>query len=69
MRESVEIPIDYRMRWNDSQWKIYDILVENGVSLVQNYRVQFRSILEKEPPAELIRRLEEKLREQKQTVQ
>jgi phospholipid transport system substrate-binding protein len=69
VRESVEIPIDYRMRWNDSQWKIYDILVENGVSLVQNYRVQFRSILEKEPPAELIRRLEEKLREQKQTVQ
>ena len=69
VRESVEIPIDYRLRRNDNQWKVYDILVENGVSLVQNYRVQFRSILEKEPPAELIRRLEQKLQEQNHALQ
>jgi len=69
VRESVEIPIDYRLKRNDNQWKVYDILVENGVSLVQNYRVQFRSILEKEPPAELIRRLEQKLQEQNHAVQ
>ncbi len=69
VREAVEIPIDYRLRLNDSQWKIYDILVENGVSLVQNYRVQFRSVLEKETPAELIQRLERKLKEQNQAAQ
>jgi len=69
VRESVEIPIDYRLKKNDNHWKIYDILVENGVSLVQNYRVQFRSILEKDPPAELIRRLEQKLQEQNQVSQ
>ncbi len=64
MRESVAFPIDYRLRKADDQWKIYDILVENGVSLVKNYRVQFQSILQKETPAQLIERLELKLKEQ-----
>lgn len=69
VRASSEIPIDYRMRKNDTDWKVYDILVENGVSLVQNYRVQFRSVLQKESPAELIQRLEKKLKEQNRTAQ
>ena len=64
VREAVEMPIDYRMRQTDGQWKIYDILVENGVSIVQNYRVQFQSILQKESPAALIQRLEQRLEEQ-----
>ncbi len=64
VRENTEIPIDYRMHLEAGQWKIYDILVENGVSLVQNYRVQFQSILQKESPKDLIERLEKKLQEQ-----
>jgi phospholipid transport system substrate-binding protein len=36
--------------------------VENGVSLVKNYRVQFKSALQKETPAELIKRLQAKLK-------
>ncbi len=64
-RESLEIPIDYRMRNVNGDWKIYDILVENGVSLVKNYRVQFSSILQKETPGQLIERLEKKLAAQK----
>ena len=47
------------------QWLIYDILVENGVSLVKNYRVQFQSALQSESPAKLIERLEEKLEQQR----
>lgn len=66
-RESLEIPIDYRMKQEDGIWKVYDILVENGVSLVKNYRVQFKSILQKETPAQLIERLEKKLTDQQQT--
>lgn len=62
VRESLELPIDYRMRQIDGKWKIYDVLVENGVSLVKNYRVQFKSALQKETPAELIKRLQEKLK-------
>ena len=61
VRESFEMPIDYRMKQVNGQWKIYDVLVENGVSLVKNYRVQFTSALQKESPAQLIRRLEKKL--------
>jgi phospholipid transport system substrate-binding protein len=64
VREGTEMPIDYRLRQTDGVWKIYDILVENGVSIVQNYRVQFQSILQKESPSDLIQRLEVRLKEQ-----
>ncbi|MBI5063439.1 MAG: ABC transporter substrate-binding protein [Desulfatitalea sp.] len=64
-RENLTLPIDYRMKQAQGSWKIYDILVENGVSIVQNYRVQFQTILQKESPVQLIARLEEKLKEQK----
>ena len=65
LRESLQIPIDYRMKQINGSWRIYDILVENGVSLVKNYRVQFQSILNRETPAQLIQRLEKKLEEQR----
>ena len=68
LRESLEIPIDYRMKQVDGNWKVYDVLVENGVSLVQNYRVQFKSILQKNTPADLIQRLEKKLEAQRTSV-
>jgi phospholipid transport system substrate-binding protein len=60
----VEIPIDYRMKRIDGTWKVYDIIVENGVSLIKNYRVQFTSILQKESPGQLIQQLESKLAQQ-----
>jgi phospholipid transport system substrate-binding protein len=62
VRETAEMPIDYRMRMVGNEWKIYDILVEDGLSIVQNYRVQFQSILQKERPADLINRLENRLK-------
>ena len=64
LRETVEIPVNYRMlKGDEGSWKVYDIIVE-GVSLVKNYRTQFASILKKETPAQLIQRLNEKLTEQ-----
>ncbi len=60
-RESTEIPIDYRMQQVEGVWKVYDILVENGVSIVKNYYVQFHSILQESTPAQLIEQLEKKL--------
>jgi phospholipid transport system substrate-binding protein len=68
VRPNGSIPIDYRMKLENSQWKVYDILVESGVSIVQNYRVQFQSILQKESPNQLISRLENKLKEQKSSL-
>lgn len=64
-RKNIVIPIDYRMHQVDGVWRVYDILVDNGVSLVKNYRVQFTSILKNGTPAQLIERLEQKLANQK----
>jgi phospholipid transport system substrate-binding protein len=63
--KNTEIPIDYRLKKIDGRWLIYDILVEEGVSLVKNYRVQFQSALQKETPAQLIKQLEDKLAQQR----
>jgi phospholipid transport system substrate-binding protein len=42
-----------------SVWKVYDINIE-GVSLVRNYREQFKSILRKTKFDGLVKTLEEK---------
>ena len=68
VRETVEIPVNYRMRkYGDGYWRVYDIIVE-GVSLVKNYRTQFASILKKKNPSQLIDQLNEKLTEQNQRL-
>ena len=58
------IPVDYSMHDQDGTWRVYDVKVE-GVSLVKNYRSQFKEILSKESPDQLIERLKEKVAEQK----
>jgi phospholipid transport system substrate-binding protein len=64
LRETLKIPVNYRMiKGGDGQWKVYDIIVE-GVSLVKNYRTQFATILNKDKPAQLIQQLNDKLEEQ-----
>lgn len=64
IRAGVEIPINYRMYRRKDNWKIYDLKIE-GVSLVKNYRDQFRKILLKESPTQLIERVQKKLENQK----
>ena len=58
------IPVDYSMIQKEGVWRIYDVKVE-GVSLVKNYRSQFKEILSKETPDQLIERLKQKVAEQK----
>ena len=53
------IPINYRMILKDGRWEVYDVIIE-GVSMVRNYRTQFRQILSKESPEELLKTLREK---------
>ena len=60
---SKEIPIFYRMILKDGTWKVYDVVVEN-VSLVQNYRSQFNSILAKNTPDQLLEILRKKVKGQ-----
>jgi phospholipid transport system substrate-binding protein len=62
LRNDAEIPADYGMLSRNGTWKIYDVKIE-GVSLVKNYRSQFKQILFKESPAQLIERLKKKVGE------
>ena len=57
--KSADIPISYRMYLKDGQWRVYDVIAE-GISLVQNYRTQFREILANNPPEEVLKILRQK---------
>ena len=60
---SKEIPIFYRVILKNGTWKVYDVVIEN-VSLVQNYRSQFNSILAKNTPDQLLEILRKKVKGQ-----
>jgi len=64
-RKNIEIPLDYRMVRKKGKWHVYDVIIE-GVSLVKNYRTQFKKILRKESPDQLIDRLRKKIGEQRE---
>lgn len=55
----IEIPVHYIMSQKSERWMVYDINIE-GVSLVRNYKEQFKSILRKDKFAGLVKVLEEK---------
>jgi len=57
--KEVSIPIEYRLLKEGSQWKVYDVVIE-GVSLVNNYRNQFNSILRSGTYEELVKKLKNK---------
>lgn len=58
--KNAEIPVFYRMFNKDGQWRVYDVVIE-GVSLVNNYRSQFREILANNPPESLLDTLRKKV--------
>jgi phospholipid transport system substrate-binding protein len=55
-----KIPLDYRMIRKESGWRVYDVIIE-GISLVKNYRDQFRDILAKDSPEEVLKMLRDKV--------
>jgi phospholipid transport system substrate-binding protein len=55
-----EIAVNYRAQKENGKWWVYDIQIE-GVSLVNNYRVQFNDIITKSSYEELVKRLKEKI--------
>jgi phospholipid transport system substrate-binding protein len=55
-----ELAMDFKMIDRDGNWKVYDLVFEN-VSLVENYRSQFTSILANGTVDELIQKLRTKL--------
>lgn len=63
MKDKV-IPVAYRLLKKDGEWKVYDVRIEN-VSLIENYRGQFKDILLRGAAEDLIKKVEEKSREVK----
>lgn len=62
MKNGKKIPVSYRLLPKGSDWKVYDVLIEN-ISLVKNYRTQFQDLLRSSDPDQLIVRLREKANE------
>ncbi|MFO7820819.1 MAG: ABC transporter substrate-binding protein [Lentisphaeria bacterium] len=57
--DNKEINVQYRLQEKGKAWLVYDIVVE-GVSMVNNYRAQFNSLLGRSSFAELLERLRKK---------
>lgn len=58
--KSGEVPIYYRVMKKENDWKVFDVVIE-GVSLISNYRTQFREILGNNPPEKLLETLRKKV--------
>jgi phospholipid transport system substrate-binding protein len=55
-KQGTEIPVDARMLRRGDRWYIYDISIE-GISMVNNYRSQFNTIIQKSSYEQLVQRL------------
>jgi len=58
--KGTEIPIEYRMIKKCVKWKVYDIVIE-GVSLIKNYRTQFKKIIRSSSYEGLIAKIKDKI--------
>jgi phospholipid transport system substrate-binding protein len=53
LSDGTKVPIFYRLTNKSGEWKTYDLILE-GVSMVKNYRSQFREIISKDSPEKLL---------------
>jgi len=60
--DNKRVPLFYRLSNESGQWRVYDVVIE-GVSMIKNYRGQFREILSKNKPEDLLQTLREKVKE------
>ena len=61
-KKNKDIPVEYRLKKEGNDWFVYDVSIE-GVSLVNNYRTQFNSIIVQSSYENLIKRLRDKAEE------
>lgn len=61
-QKNQDIPIEYRLQKEGNEWLVYDVSIE-GVSLVNNYRTQFNSIIQQSSYENLVKRLKAKIAE------
>jgi phospholipid transport system substrate-binding protein len=56
----LKVPVKLRMTNRSGKWKVYDLSVM-GIDAASNYRAQFKWILSRESPQQIIGRLKEKI--------
>lgn len=61
-RQEKEVPVLYRVKKKSKGWYVYDVSIE-GVSLINNYRTQFNTIITRSSYKELIERLKARVGE------
>ena len=66
-RRQPAITIDYSMRPEGTEWRVWDIATD-GVSLVKNYKRQFRRVIKQEGWSGLIDRMEKKLKSEDEII-
>ena len=54
-----EFSLDYRLHNINGDWKVFDVVIEN-ISLVNNYRAQFRRVLARSSFGELVQTMKQK---------
>jgi len=62
-QQETEVQVDYRLQKKGNEWLVYDISIE-GVSLINNYRKQFNSIMTRSSFKDLMEKLRSKVEEQ-----
>jgi len=60
LKTGAAAPLRFKLRHRKGEWAVYDVVIE-GVSLVNNFRSSFRSIVRREGIAGLLERLEKKV--------
>ena len=58
-KKGEEIAVNYKLRQVGSDWKVYDVVIEN-ISLVNNYRSQFNRVIAQSSFEDLLRRMKDK---------
>jgi len=61
-RRGERLPVAYRLRWGGGGWELRDVVID-GVSIVENYRVQFHKIIAASSYENLVKRLRTKREE------
>ena len=59
-KKNTDVRVHYRLKRVENKWLVYDLSIE-GVSLVNNYRTQFNSIILKSSYENLVKRLRERV--------
>jgi phospholipid transport system substrate-binding protein len=59
-KKNKDISVEYRLKKEGNNWLVYDVSIL-GVSLVNNYRTQFNSIISQSSYENLVKKLKEKV--------